>query len=108
MKCREAYRPTAQQLAEAGFREETWDGIDELFRAVGCPACARTGYRGRLGLYEVMLRSEEIERLTVERSSSETIKRSAVASGMITLRAEGLERVRMGSTSIQEVLRVVS
>jgi type IV pilus assembly protein PilB len=108
MKCREAYRPTPQQMAEAGFREEVWEDIDELFRAVGCPSCAKTGYRGRLGLYEVMLRSEEIERLTVERSSSETIKRSAVASGMITLRAEGLERVRMGSTSIQEVLRVVS
>jgi type IV pilus assembly protein PilB len=75
---------------------------------VGCASCSKTGYRGRLGLYEVMLTSEEIERLTVERVSSDVIKRSAVKDGMITLRQEGLEKVRLGLTSLQEVLRVVA
>src|SRR5204863_6475287 len=54
LKCREAYKPAHAELAEAGFPEESWDGIKELFRPVGCATCAKTGYRGRLGLYEVM------------------------------------------------------
>src|SRR5437870_3131123 len=63
-KCREPYSPTPAELAEARFPEETWEEIEVLYRAAGCPSCAKTGYRGRLGLYEVMLTSEEIERLT--------------------------------------------
>jgi len=85
-----------------------WDDIKEMFRAVGCTACSKTGYRGRLGLYEVMPISEEIERMCVERASSEDIRRSARRDGMITLREDGLEKVRQGTTSIEEVLRVVA
>ncbi len=107
-RCREAYTPTPVELAEAGFAEEIWDEIDVLYRPDGCTSCSKTGYRGRLGLYEVMLTSEEIERLTVERVSSDVIRRSALESGMISLRHEGLEKVRLGLTSIQEVLRVVA
>ncbi len=107
-RCREAYTPTPVELAEAGFAEEIWDEIDVLYRPAGCTSCSKTGYRGRLGLYEVMLTSEEIERLTVERVSSDVIRRSALESGMISLRHEGLEKVRLGLTSIQEVLRVVA
>jgi len=107
-KCREQYSPTPAELAEARFPEETWEEIEVLYRAAGCTSCAKTGYRGRLGLYEVMLTSEEIERLTVERVSSDVIRRSALESGMISLRHEGLEKVRLGLTSIQEVLRVVA
>ena len=92
----------------AGFREEEWDRIDTVFRPVGCTSCSKTGYRGRAGLYEVMLTSEEIERLTVERVSSDVIKRAALTNGMTTLRQDGLEKVRAGATSIQEVLRVVA
>ena len=74
----------------------------------GCQACSKTGYRGRIGLYEVMPVSEEIERLIVERVSSEDIRRSAKADGMLTLREDGLEKARHGVTSIEEVLRVVT
>jgi type IV pilus assembly protein PilB len=107
-KCRQAYRPEAQELLEAGFTEEAIGEIKELFRPVGCSACSKTGYRGRLGLYEVMPISEEIERLTVERANSEEIRRMARADGMVSLREDGLEKIRMGITSIQEVLRVVN
>jgi type IV pilus assembly protein PilB len=75
---------------------------------VGCPACGKTGFKGRVGLYEVMLVSEEIEKLTVERISSEEVKKVAVEQGMITLRHDGLEKVRMGLTSLDEVFRVVA
>jgi type IV pilus assembly protein PilB len=74
---------------------------------VGCPACGKTGFKGRVGLYEVMLVTEEIEKLTVERISSEDIRKVAMEQGMITLRQDGLEKVRMGLTSIEEVFRVV-
>ena len=60
-----------------------------------------------MGLYEVMLMSEEIERMTVERTSSEAIRHLAIEQGMTTLRQDGLEKARLGVTSIEEVLRVV-
>ena len=106
-RCREAYKPEAMDLTRAGFPESTWDSIGELFRPVGCANCSKTGYRGRMGLYEVMPITEEIERLTVDRASSDEIRRAAVRDGMMTLREDGLDKVRTGTTSIQEVLRVV-
>jgi type IV pilus assembly protein PilB len=107
-RCRQAYRPDPAELTGAGFRPEQVEEVKEVFRPVGCPACAKTGFRGRIGLYEVMPVTEEIERLTVERASSEEIKRSARRDGMIPLREDGLEKVRLGITSIEEVLRVVA
>ena len=108
MKCREPYKPTPRELESAGFPEFMWEDIGELYRGVGCSACAKTGFRGRIGMYEVMLMTEEIERMTVDRVSSEEIRRSSRRDGMTTLREDGLEKVRMGMTSIEEVLRVVA
>ena len=85
----------------AGYPEWQWSEIGELYRAAGCSACSNTGYRGRLGLYEVMPMTEEIERMTIERASSDQMKAMAVQQGMITLRDDGLEKVRMGITSIE-------
>jgi type IV pilus assembly protein PilB len=107
LKCRVPYRPKAAELSEGGFPEERWGDIEELFRPVGCGSCASTGFRGRMGLYEVMPITEEIERLTVERASSDAIRRAARSDGMISLRADGLEKVATGQTCIEEVLRVV-
>jgi type IV pilus assembly protein PilB len=107
-KCREGYRPTPAELEQAGFPEFVWDDVKEVFRPVGCTACSKTGFRGRLGMYEVMTMSEEVERLVVERAPSEEIRRSARRDGMITLREDGLEKVRLGITSVEEVLRVVA
>jgi type IV pilus assembly protein PilB len=107
-KCREGYQPDQAELAEAGFPEEMWDEVDELFRAVGCSVCAKTGFRSRMGIYEVMTITEEIERMIVDRASSDEVRRSALKDGMITLREDGLEKARAGLTSIQEVLRVVA
>jgi type IV pilus assembly protein PilB len=108
VKCKEPYKPEKSELQEVGFPEFILDEIEELMRPVGCSACAKTGFRGRLGIYEIMPVSEEIERMVVERDSSDNIKRSALSDGMILLREDGLEKVRTGVTSIQEVLRVVA
>jgi type IV pilus assembly protein PilB len=106
-RCRVAYRPEPAELQAAGYPDWLWPEIPELFKAQGCAACANTGYRGRIGLYEVMQMSEEIERLTVERSSADAIRAVAVQQGMMTLRDDGLEKARVGITTLDEVARVV-
>ena len=106
-RCKEPYEPDEPHLVAAGFPEYQWQDIPQLYRAVGCQNCSKTGFKGRLGLYEVMLMSEEIERMTVERTSSEAIRHLAIEQGMTTLRQDGLEKARLGVTSIEEVLRVV-
>jgi type IV pilus assembly protein PilB len=106
-RCRTPYQPEQPELLAAGYPEWLWPEIPELFKAQQCAACANTGFRGRIGLYEVMQMSEEIERLTVERSSADAIRTVAVQQGMMTLREDGLEKARMGITSLDEVARVV-
>ena len=78
-----------------------------LYRPVGCSACSKTGYKGRLALHEVMAVSEEIEKLAVEHASALTIIKVALEQGMITLRNDGLTKVKAGHTSMEEILRVV-
>jgi type IV pilus assembly protein PilB len=107
-RCRQSYRPTKPELAAAGFPPESHSRIKQLYQPVGCSSCSKTGYRGRVGLYEVMPGSEEIERLTVERAPSDEIRRAARRAGMVTLREDGLAKAREGLTSIEEVLRVVA
>jgi type IV pilus assembly protein PilB len=106
-KCKQPYTPDPAELLEAGFQEWQLEEIQELYRAAGCSYCSNTGYRGRMGLYEVMPMSEEIERLTVERASSEAIRTVALEQGMIELRADGLTKAAKGLTSIEEIARVV-
>jgi type IV pilus assembly protein PilB len=106
-RCREPYEPDQAELAQAGYPEERWSDIKELHRAAGCAACSNTGFRGRIGLYEVMQVTEEIERLTVERASADAIKAVAAEQGMMGLREDGLEKALLGITSIEEVARVV-
>ena len=78
-----------------------------LFRPKGCIRCNNTGYRGRLGVYEFLFVDEKINRLTLERKSAREIKDAAVAGGMITLRRNGMLKVKQGITSLEEMLRVV-
>ena len=106
-KCKEAYRPSPEELLSVRFPWQDGMEVPELFRPAGCSACAKTGYKGRLALHEVMLVTEEIERLTVERASATVIGEVARRDGMVTLRADGMAKVARGITSIDEILRVV-
>ena len=107
-KCKEAYQPTESELLEVGWPmqdvEVEWP---TLHRAVGCTTCGRTGYKGRFALHEVMLLSEEIERLIIERRSTEDMQKVAEMQGMLTLKSDGLRKVGMGFTSLEEIFRVV-
>lgn len=76
------------------------------FRPVGCPACRGNGYRGRMGIYELLTSSDEIRELASRRAPSNEIKRAAIQGGMATLRDDGWNKVLQGVTSIDEVLRV--
>ena len=107
-KCKEAYQATPADLTRLGWDLEA-EGIPErLFRPAGCAACGRTGYRGRFAIHEVLTVTEDIERLIVDREHSEDIKKMAVAQGMLTLRQAGLTHVGQGTTSIEEILRVIA
>jgi type IV pilus assembly protein PilB len=103
--CKQEWRPKKDVLIDAGFPA---DNLPEaVYRPVGCRRCGKTGYRGRVGVHEVLMMSEEISRLCVDEATSEDIKRVAIEQGMLTLRQDGLEKVRMGQTSIEEVVRVI-
>jgi type IV pilus assembly protein PilB len=107
-KCKEAYEPTPEELAGVAYPWTPDEPLPKLYRPVGCPACARTGYKGRVALHEVMSVSEQIERLTIKRSSSTEIGQLARSEGMAGLREDGLTKVGEGVTSIDEILRVVA
>jgi type IV pilus assembly protein PilB len=103
-KCKMSEKADPAILKNLG---EEADGITELWHPQGCSACANTGYLGRVAIVEVLKVSEDIQRLAVERRPSDEIKEIAVREGMKTLRQDGMEKVRLGMTSLEEVLRVV-
>jgi type IV pilus assembly protein PilB len=108
-KCKERFQPTRAELATVGWDLEADGGeLPTLFRAVGCSKCSRTGYYGRFAVHEVLPVTEEVERLIVERGTTEDLKKLATAEGMLTLRQSGLRTVRSGTTSIEEILRVIA
>jgi type IV pilus assembly protein PilB len=107
-RCKEPYAPTKAELAAVEWDEESGGCPDELWRPVGCGSCGRKGYLGRFALHEVLLVSEEVEKLIAERAPSEELKKMGVAQGMQTLRQAGIAQVAAGLTSIEEILRVVA
>jgi type IV pilus assembly protein PilB len=101
--CKRRTMLSVSSLERAGFNV----AFDlEAYEPVGCGRCGGSGYKGRTGLYEVMVISDEIRDLTVERGAAEDIRKIAVAQGMRPLRADGFEKVKNGITSIAEVARV--
>ena len=106
-KCKEGYQPSREQLVDMRFPWSPDEPVPTLYRPVGCSACSKTGYKGRLALHEVMAVTEEIERLTVEHASAMAIGKVAREQGMITLRDDGLTKVKAGHTSMEEIFRVV-
>jgi len=106
-RCKEAYTPSSEELVSARFAFDSEEDLPQIYRPVGCTACGNTGYKGRMAIHEVMTVTEEVERLVAEHASAEEMGKLARQQGMITLRQDGMEKVRAGLTSIEEVLRVV-
>lgn len=100
--CKTPHRPTPQEKELLGL-----DGSEmELFSGTGCEHCNYIGYRGQIGLFEMLITTEAIERLIIERSSSGRIREVALQQGMTSLREDGVAKVKSGLTTLAEVLRV--
>src|SRR6059036_2562759 len=103
-ECREEIHMSAQALIDVGFPKEEI-GSFKLFKGRGCANCNNTGYRGRVGLYEVMEISDEIRELILAGASSMELRRKSLEEGMMSLRGSGLKKLREGHTTMEEVVR---
>jgi general secretion pathway protein E len=101
--CKEEIDMDRQYLREIGLLEN-WEG--HVFEGRGCRECSNTGYRGRLGIYELMVMDDDVRRLTITNADAGQLRKVAVQNGMVTLREDGFEKVRVGVTTISEVIRV--
>jgi type IV pilus assembly protein PilB len=99
--CKEPITIRADRLHGFGIDEDV-----ESYTAKGCKRCGFSGYKGRVGLYEAMTVSKQIRELTIERASADKIRDVAIEQGMRTLQEDGIDKFRMGITTIQEVARV--
>jgi len=102
--CKAAAKLSKEMLVQNGF--EVQRGFTAR-QAVGCVRCGQTGYRGRIGLYEVMVIDDRLRRLILEKGSADDLRAAAQEHGMRTLRDDGLDKIRQGITSVPEVLRVI-
>jgi type IV pilus assembly protein PilB len=108
--CCELYSPSVDELLRARVSPNVAamnDGIT-FYRKVGCPRCNQTGYRGRIGIFQLLTMTEEIETLAVTRAGRDEIERAAIRGGMRTLWDDGIAKVASGLTSIEELTRVVT
>jgi type IV pilus assembly protein PilB len=103
-KCRQPDDVPVQALLNIGFSESEAPTI-ELFKGRGCDECNQRGYKGRIGIYEVMRISEDIRELILSGASAIELRRKALEEGMIGLRQSGLQKIRDGVTTIEEVVR---
>jgi type IV pilus assembly protein PilB len=107
MGCRRQYTPEAEVLRALNISEAD-AGALPFYKAVGCDQCNHTGYRGRVGLYEVMRVTDKLRRLIASRASEDALRDAALAGGMISLGEDGLAKVKSGQTTAEELLRVVT
>jgi general secretion pathway protein E len=103
--CREPFEPDHESLSSIGISPEMLAGRT-LYRNKGCSSCQQTGYKGREGIFELMLIDDEIQSLILKTSDANAIKNLAVEQGMLTLRKDGARKVLEGITTIEEVFRV--
>ena len=106
--CCELYTPSIEELIKVRVSPDIAAATDgmALYRKRGCPRCGQTGYRGRIGIYQLLRMSEELQTLAAAKSTREEIERAAISDGMRTLWDDGLAKVAAGLTSIEELARV--
>jgi type IV pilus assembly protein PilB len=109
-QCCEMYTPSVEELIKAKVSPDVaamTDGM-ALYRKRGCPRCNQTGYRGRIGIFQLMTMDEDLQTLAAHKASREEIERCAMGNGMRTLWDDGLAKVAAGLTSVEELARVTS
>ncbi len=105
-QCKEPYEASAEEVKELGLAVDVVGERPKFWRGKGCPNCLNTGYRSRIGIYELMLPTDEVRQLILQNVDAGTIKKKAMSQGMRTLREDGARKVLVGMTSSAEVLRV--
>lgn len=103
--CKEEYVPSEVSLRDIGITPEMCEG-KKIFRGRGCPTCLNTGFKGRTGIFELMILDEPLRDIILETADANTLKTEAVKAGMVTLRRDGASKVLDGVTTIEEVFRV--
>jgi type II secretory ATPase GspE/PulE/Tfp pilus assembly ATPase PilB-like protein len=101
--CRYAYKPSNEEITKLSLKPEEV----ELYRGKGCPSCSETGFKGRMGIFELLTMTDELREMILYNTSSTEILQKAKKLGLRTLKEDGLEKVRRGYTTIQEILRVI-
>lgn len=105
--CKETYQPPPDAIAKYGLQKFTENGEVTLYRGRGCELCKLTGFKGRMGIHEVLAMTDSVRNLILQSASSAQIKSAAIHEGMKTMTDDGMLKVLSGSTSIEECLRVV-
>jgi general secretion pathway protein E len=103
--CKEEYTPAPEMLQRIGFAEEESHNR-KAYRGKGCAKCYHTGYKGRCGIFELLIMNQDMKALVLQTSDANEIKRRAIENGMITLQKDGAMKVLQGITTIEEVYRV--
>jgi len=103
--CREAYKPSEEEAKILSLSPEEVNSL-KLYRGKGCPTCAYTGYKGRMGIFELFIMTDEARELVLNNSSSTEFNKKAKESGMKGLKEDGLDKVKRGYTTVEEVMRV--
>ncbi len=105
-KCKHAYNPEPDLLKEIGFNPAKRNWV--FYKGRGCKQCNQHGYKGRMGIYEILLFNEEVRTLCLQSATSDEIKKAAIRNGMRTLRQDGFVKVLKGITTIEEVMRATN
>ena len=108
--CCEMYVPTVEELVSARLAPESAQAREGmvLYRKVGCPRCGRTGYKGRIGVFQLLVMNDELEGLAARNAPREEIEQAAAATGMRSMWDDGIAKAAAGLTSIEELARVVT
>lgn len=104
-RCKTEYEPKPALLKTLGLKPKA---APKLWRGKGCRSCRNMGYKGRIGLFEVMTVNEEIRDLIVKRATGDEVKRASIRNGMVTLREDGIDKMLGGITTAEEVIRVTA
>jgi type IV pilus assembly protein PilB len=105
-RCKAAYTPPPDAIRRLGMNIDTGAKV-KFYRGKGCDACKQSGYKGRVGVYELMVMNDEIRELALARASAHRVKEAATQSGMKTLKDDATEKVLLGITTLEESLRVI-
>tara|TARA_B100002049_G_scaffold29358_1_gene19340 strand:+ start:844 stop:2556 length:1713 start_codon:yes stop_codon:yes gene_type:complete len=109
LDCRKSYQPHPEQLRELGITEKNFSKIKRSFyRGEGCDKCRQTGYRGRIGIHELLKITEGLKNTILKSSDSTTIKKQGLKEKMITLRRDGVNKILHGLTTVEEILSITS